>query len=138
LPGPLNHALGVPFSFLFRYALGIMMWEMVSAVPIYATLADRDIAYKVVHKHLRPEFPAHIDCNYSALAQQCWAADPGQRPTIKQVVGALGGMVMSLRQRIQKAAAARASAASANSNKPVYAPPPPPPPAHMPAAGRAC
>ncbi len=35
-------------------------------------------ALQVVHKALRPEFPAGSPAAFQQLAERCWSADPGQ------------------------------------------------------------
>jgi hypothetical protein len=73
----------------------------------------------------RPRFPDASPTPFAALAAACWAADPGARPCIDEVVARLEGVAaeleaMSDARRAAAAAAATAAAAAA----PPAAPPP--------------
>eukprot|EP00195_Chlamydomonas_chlamydogama_P000925 CAMPEP_0202924460 /NCGR_PEP_ID=MMETSP1392-20130828/78991_1 /ASSEMBLY_ACC=CAM_ASM_000868 /TAXON_ID=225041 /ORGANISM="Chlamydomonas chlamydogama, Strain SAG 11-48b" /LENGTH=228 /DNA_ID=CAMNT_0049618201 /DNA_START=9 /DNA_END=695 /DNA_ORIENTATION=+ len=68
------------------YAFGVLMWELVSSCPLYPGLKAADIQRRVVSEELRPEFDTFVDLEYRRLAEQCWSADPGARPTSAQLV----------------------------------------------------
>ncbi|KAF5833901.1 kinase-like domain-containing protein [Dunaliella salina] len=77
-------------------AFGILMYEIVSLTPVYAGLSDRQVAHQVVYNNMRPTFPKRMNPEYVALAKQCWATDPKERPPITKVVHGISRMLMAL------------------------------------------
>lgn len=47
--------------------------------------AAPQVAQGVVFNDMRPQFPMGFSRQYAALAQRCWASDPGKRPSMDQV-----------------------------------------------------
>ncbi|KAG2484644.1 hypothetical protein HYH03_016597 [Edaphochlamys debaryana] len=71
------------------YAYGILMWELLTGrapYQAYAANSFLDVPYKVVLEGLRPALPADAPLDYRALAQDCWASQPAQRPTAAALV----------------------------------------------------
>lgn len=78
------------------YSFGISAWQLQARHPPYADLHPLAAVFCVVAKHLRPACPhllTPVDDRLIGLAQKCWAADPSQRPTFRQVCHELGKML---------------------------------------------
>lgn len=52
-----------------------------------------------MHNTLRPPVPASCDKDWRSLMEQCWAADPGQRPTFTQIASQLNSMYKASQTR---------------------------------------
>lgn len=61
------------------------VWELLTRDRPFKGLLEGDLVVGVCDRGLRPVFPPHSPPSYVALAQQCWAEDPAQRPTAVQV-----------------------------------------------------
>ncbi|KAI8462418.1 MAG: kinase-like domain-containing protein [Monoraphidium minutum] len=96
------------------YALGVLMWEFYTAKRPWQGLTPEAIMDRVLRRGGRPTFPAGAPPGYAALAAECWAPRPADRPALGEVVARLAEMADSL-----------------------AAPSPPPPPATPPAAAAA-
>lgn len=74
------------------YSMGIMLWELVcpGRMPFdeFAQTSRWDVV-KAITSGKRPHLPAWVPKQYSQLVQQCWQADPTQRPEFKAIVSAL-------------------------------------------------
>ena len=51
--------------------------------------ALQDVPYKVVKEGLRPRFPSDTPLHFKLVAQECWSAQPGRRPTAAALVNRL-------------------------------------------------
>jgi hypothetical protein len=61
------------------------VWELLTRERPFRGLLEGDLVVGVCDNGLRPLFPPDCPPSYVALAQQCWADDPNQRPTAVQV-----------------------------------------------------
>eukprot|EP00210_Caulerpa_lentillifera_P006094 g5822.t1 len=68
------------------YSFGIVMWELVSKESPLEGVPHFLIIKKILYDNWRPTFDEGIPPCYSQLAQNCWAEDSSQRPTIQQVL----------------------------------------------------
>ncbi|KAG2494281.1 hypothetical protein HYH03_007634 [Edaphochlamys debaryana] len=94
------------------YAFGIVMWELYTGLAPYAEHAAsgfQDVPYKVVRDGLRPRFPTDAPLSFKALAQECWATGPPQRPTAAALVTRLQ-LLMDQACGVHGSAASRAAA----------------------------
>lgn len=66
------------------YAFGIVLWEIVTRNEVYEGLTAAQIIARVVKSGLRPVAPP--DCPLSDLMQACWAQDPSDRPSFKEIL----------------------------------------------------
>src|SRR5579883_3233393 len=67
------------------YAFGIIMWEISSGEnPFHDIDHDKHLALRIL-KGLRPKITDDTPSCYQNLMQQCWHADPTQRPTAKEI-----------------------------------------------------
>ncbi|CAG8561344.1 13463_t:CDS:2, partial [Dentiscutata heterogama] len=67
------------------YSLAIIMWEIAAGVPPYMNKKrDINLALAVV-KGMRPKIDDKIPREYATLMEQCWDANPKNRPDISTV-----------------------------------------------------
>ena len=59
---------------------------MLCGVRLYEGLTAQQIANAVAHDGMRPRLPSWVPSNYRALAERCWHALPGARPTADELV----------------------------------------------------
>jgi serine/threonine protein kinase len=77
------------------YALGVVMYEMLSGHQAFVRMPRNHIIMAVMAGH-RPPLPSTLHPEAAALIRQCWAQEPGARPQIRQVVTRLAALVHSL------------------------------------------
>lgn len=73
------------------YAFGIMLYEIVTESPPYPELDQDRISsskfiIKVSKENYRPVFRDPINKKLRELIEQCWSAEPEDRPTIGEVL----------------------------------------------------
>jgi predicted Ser/Thr protein kinase len=68
------------------YSFGMVLWEIVTGKQPYADKKEADIISYVVDKGQRETFPAEMPDVYQKLIQQCWQADPRQRPVLTDIL----------------------------------------------------
>ena len=70
--------------------------EIFTGKAPYAQYADNDfleVPAKVVKEGLRPRFPSDTPLHFNTLAQECWSAQPGRRPTAPALVTRLQSLL---------------------------------------------
>lgn len=67
------------------YSFGIVMWEMVARREPYQGQKGVQVAFAAA-EGMRPEVPATCPENYAGLMQRCWANDPEERPSFKEIL----------------------------------------------------
>jgi serine/threonine protein kinase len=76
------------------YAFAMVLWQMLSGELPYKTYtAPLQVVYDVVGLGLRPEIPSDTPEAVTALLEECWAAEPNDRPTFEEIVSRLEEMV---------------------------------------------
>lgn len=68
------------------FSYGILLWELLTSDMPYNGMKQVDITIGVTNGTLRPPFPPGPQTSLMHLIERCWAQDPNDRPTMKQVV----------------------------------------------------
>ncbi|CAI2187081.1 7447_t:CDS:2, partial [Funneliformis geosporum] len=64
------------------YSVGMLMWELASGQPPFNDYEnDYDLAIKIING-MRPKIVSNIPIEYKKLMEECWDADPSNRPDI--------------------------------------------------------
>jgi hypothetical protein len=71
------------------YALGVVLWELVSRYAPFAHLRRETIPYMITGGERPAVFPPETPSNYTALLKRCWAERRDLRPQAKEVVNKL-------------------------------------------------
>lgn len=69
------------------YAFGLMMWEFATCQELFPEFEDYDEFYDaIVEEDVRPPVKGIEPRSYAHLMQRCWARNPDDRPTMKEVI----------------------------------------------------
>ncbi|XP_051204523.1 uncharacterized protein [Lolium perenne] len=77
------------------FSFGIVMWELITGEEPYADLHYGAIIGGIVNNNLRPPVPESCDPQWRSLMEQCWSAEPSERPSFTEVVKRLRAMATS-------------------------------------------
>jgi serine/threonine protein kinase len=84
------------------FSFGVVLWELLSGQIPWQSCTSIHIMYQVVCNAARPPLPDHsvtsVPSGYIDLIEECWACDPGDRPTCASVVLRLRQMMQILEQ----------------------------------------
>jgi len=69
------------------YALGIILWELVTLSAVRMSCLASMVPFMVSARGLRPVLPPHAPPTYAVLVRACWAGDHEARPSAEQVRG---------------------------------------------------
>ncbi|KAJ4762119.1 hypothetical protein LUZ62_072494 [Rhynchospora pubera] len=75
------------------YSFGIVMWEILTGEEPYSGMHYGQVIVGILNNTLRPTVPASCDPNWKKLMEQCWAADPDQRPSFTEIASCLRSML---------------------------------------------
>ncbi|KAL4459784.1 hypothetical protein ABPG74_003310 [Tetrahymena malaccensis] len=76
------------------FSYSIILWEIASREPPYRGIKGDVVAEKVFSENLRPIIPPSTPKFFSSLIQQCWEANPDNRPSFKEIVKYLEVMII--------------------------------------------
>ncbi|KAG0464007.1 hypothetical protein HPP92_020076 [Vanilla planifolia] len=85
------------------FSFGIVMWEILTGHEPYSDLHYGTIIGGIVSNTLRPEVPESCDPEWRALMEQCWAAEPSERPSFTEIANRLRSMAAALQKKEQEA-----------------------------------
>ncbi|CAD6340036.1 unnamed protein product [Miscanthus lutarioriparius] len=74
------------------FSFGIVMWELLTGEEPYAELHYGAIIGGIVNNTLRPPVPESCDPQWRSLMEQCWSAEPSERPSFTEVGKSLRAM----------------------------------------------
>ncbi|KAJ8765974.1 hypothetical protein K2173_020490 [Erythroxylum novogranatense] len=83
------------------FSFGIVLWEILTGEEPYANMHYGAIIGGIVSNTLRPPVPSSCDAEWRLLMEQCWAPDPGARPTFTEIAGRLRVMSAACQTRQQ-------------------------------------
>ncbi|KAI0510075.1 hypothetical protein KFK09_010675 [Dendrobium nobile] len=83
------------------FSFGIAMWEIITGEEPYANMHCGAIIGGIISNTLRPPIPEHCDADWRKLMEQCWSADPSQRPSFTEITNRLRSMSVALQSKVK-------------------------------------
>ncbi|VFR01089.1 unnamed protein product [Cuscuta campestris] len=74
------------------FSFGITMWEILTGEEPFASMHCGEIIGGIVNNNLRPPIPQRCDSEWRKLMEDCWASDPGARPSFTEIKNRLRAM----------------------------------------------
>jgi serine/threonine protein kinase len=75
------------------FSFGVILYEILTGQPAFPKETDqRQIAFKVYIKKARPKIPKFVLPSTQELITDCWAQEPGDRPSFEEIVDRLKKM----------------------------------------------
>ncbi|OHT00979.1 TKL family protein kinase [Tritrichomonas foetus] len=71
------------------YSFGILLWELLTGCAPYNNEVTADLTVQIVEYNLRPPIPEDTPESLKSLIENCWEAQPSNRPTFHQIVTCL-------------------------------------------------
>jgi serine/threonine protein kinase len=72
------------------FSFGLILYELVTGQPVFSKeLTHLEIAFKVAIKHGLPDIPEFVFPSARELITECWAEEPGDRPSFDDIVDRL-------------------------------------------------
>jgi len=78
------------------YSLALITWQMVQGTKPFQGMSRKDFFHHVVHRHFRPPVDPKWPAALSAIILRAWDPDQLKRPTAREYVDALKGVVHGL------------------------------------------
>jgi len=75
------------------YAFGILLWALFMDMHPYPKLGAFQTIYQVKMCNLRPEIPDAASTTMKNLLQRCWALEPKDRPSFREINLALAAII---------------------------------------------
>ncbi|XP_020089481.1 MAP kinase kinase kinase mkh1-like isoform X1 [Ananas comosus] len=75
------------------YSFGVVMWEILTGEEPYGDMHYGAVIGGILNNTLRPSVPSSCDVEWRKLMEQCWAANPDQRPSFTQIAAQLRSML---------------------------------------------
>uniref|UniRef100_A0A383WIW4 Protein kinase domain-containing protein n=1 Tax=Tetradesmus obliquus TaxID=3088 RepID=A0A383WIW4_TETOB len=82
------------------YAYGITMYQLYTGEEAFRNLHYGQFYNAIVVQGARPPVPPDMPSDYALLMQRCWAAEPGERPGISNLLQCLDPMIKERRKRL--------------------------------------
>ncbi|KAH9618419.1 hypothetical protein KSS87_011568 [Heliosperma pusillum] len=83
------------------FSFGIVLWEILTGEEPYANMHYGAIIGGIVNNTLRPPIPGFCDAEWRTLMEQCWAPNPGARPSFTEIAGRLRTMAAACPTKVQ-------------------------------------
>jgi len=80
------------------YSYGVILWELLTRVDFFAEVSFNSQIEINVKNGMRPPIPSDCPTRYAALVNRCWAQEPSERPTFKDIVFLLLQIKKELRE----------------------------------------
>ncbi len=74
------------------FSFGLILYEIFSGRPAFEGMMPLQIV-NALDKNIRPSIPEDLPVAVQELIANCWAHDPKQRPTFKEVVALLANLL---------------------------------------------
>ncbi|BDA50693.1 probable mitogen-activated protein kinase kinase kinase 12 at C-terminar half [Coccomyxa sp. Obi] len=83
------------------YSFAMIMLELWSGEIIYKGVNSHQVLFKVF-SGLKPDVPPDMPGDYRALMEACWATEPAERPTFRDILPRLRTMLSAAREAATK------------------------------------
>jgi len=87
-PEAISHRLYSIKSDVFSF--GVTVWEIITVSDPWPNMAALDVAINVAQHGGRLEIPSECDPSMNKLLNECWKADPNERPSFQEISEYLG------------------------------------------------
>ncbi|XP_071725775.1 serine/threonine-protein kinase STY8-like [Rutidosis leptorrhynchoides] len=74
---------------------GIVLWELLIGTTPYSDISDDKEIEGVIKNTLRPSIPNDCPSKWKLLMENCWSADPVERPLFTEIAWELREMLVS-------------------------------------------
>ena len=75
------------------YSFGMIVWELITEMKPFKTLAKEDLVNKVVIEKSRPKIPDNIPSEISQIIRACWQHEEDKRPSFGKILKLLENFI---------------------------------------------
>ena len=75
------------------YSFGMIVWELITEMKPFKTLAKEDLVNKVVIEKSRPKIPDNIPSEISHIIRACWQHEEDKRPSFGKILKLLENFI---------------------------------------------